>query len=1100
VKPDGNEDPRLSQPVPLMSDDATGTSDPFTAATVGTAPRDIPAIHPQPRDPGRYQIIGEHGHGGLGRVFRAHDRELGRDIAIKELILRGNVSEVRFQREALITARLEHPGIVPVHEAGRWPDGTPFYAMKLVSGRSLRDLIAERSTVDERIGLLHHVIAVADAIAYAHGRNIIHRDLKPANIIVGDFGETIVIDWGLAKDLTAPDEPTTAGGPAVSRDSELTEAGAVLGTPAYMAPEQERGEQVDQRADVFAIGAMLWELCALQKVPPPETRHRDRMLRDARIDKDLATIINKAVDPDPRLRYPDAGALAADLRAFKSGARIAARSYSLFGMLAHWTRRHRSLAVTVTIAAVLAVIGVALYVGNIAVERDRADSALKRAEAANSAISEANRSTERAYDDLSLKNGELLLASDPSAASDALGTYHGPDQDLANLLRAKAEGLGVARLRVSPHSDTVYHLQPLSNGSLLSISEDGTVAMTGLDGKSTIFTSNAGARDISSYAPAREVLAYACQPEGICVLDPIRQQRQALKTPGRGLPGSLSFSPDGYRLAARYDDSVVVWDVKADPAAAVLKAEVPGARQLMFVSDGQLVVIARRQTQLLTVGGGAAAPAIDLAASAFASAAGELVLGNDDGEIALVRVDAWPSRVARRAVCDGRINAVTILHARRVFAYACQDGEVGLRALDDPARLIARYHHDGAVLSLARSADDRYMISGGQGGDLEVYDLVTGAMTYYKGQLARIDSTSGPSPAFPYFASGDDNGAIRVWKMPANIARPVIRGRAPFYDVTVLNNATVVGIGGDAAMRWWQESRAGAAPAHEGGGIAVRRSPDGAHFATFGYDGKIILWGGSPVEAIRRMAPGPLNDLEFLRDGRSIVSAGGDGRLLLWTPDQADPQLVTQLSRPLASIEVLRQDDSVIVAERGGSVWQVSTRSQGRQVQVRAGHGEAVSRLVASDDGQWVGVGTSEGDVVLYPTATWKPISLIKTRGSIRNIAFSPDMSLVSVLSEDEVAYLLPFPGRPVASGFHHWRSLALPARGSRFSPDGRFLAITTSDGGVFFYSLLRGTWRYVALPVADVFFGGFSPDGSLYATADSGAHITLFDATRIVE
>src|ERR1700749_2931145 len=117
----------------------------------------------QVRDPGRYLILGEHGRGGLGKVTRAHDRELGRDVAIKELISRNPVDEIRFLREALITARLEHPGIVPVHEAGRWPDGTPFYAMKLVAGRSLRDLLAECKTSDQRLGLLHHVLAVADA-------------------------------------------------------------------------------------------------------------------------------------------------------------------------------------------------------------------------------------------------------------------------------------------------------------------------------------------------------------------------------------------------------------------------------------------------------------------------------------------------------------------------------------------------------------------------------------------------------------------------------------------------------------------------------------------------------------------------------------------------------------------------------------------------------------------------------------------------------------------------------------------------------------------------------------------------------------------------
>ena len=318
VKPGGKNDLSDTQPAGPSPVAPTRTSDPLSAAEPGL---DLDPARPvatsQLRDPDRYHIIAEHGRGGLGRVSRAHDRELGRDVAIKELLSRGQVGEVRFLREALITARLEHPGIVPVHEAGRWPDGTPFYAMKLVSGRPLRDLIAERTTVTERIGLLHHVIAVADAIAYAHGRHIIHRDLKPANVIVGDFGETIVIDWGLAKDLTTTEDSAASGGPPRSRqDDGLTSAGSVLGTPAYMAPEQERGEHVDQRADVFAIGAMLWELCALQKVPPTEPQLRHRMLRRAGIDQDLATIIDKALEPDPQRRYPDAGALAADLKAF----------------------------------------------------------------------------------------------------------------------------------------------------------------------------------------------------------------------------------------------------------------------------------------------------------------------------------------------------------------------------------------------------------------------------------------------------------------------------------------------------------------------------------------------------------------------------------------------------------------------------------------------------------------------------------------------------------------------------------------------------------------------------------------------------------------
>src|SRR6185369_14268601 len=149
----------------------------------------------------RYDVRDEFARGGLGRIFRAHDRRLARPVAVKQLIAGGSEAARRFIREALITARLQHPAIVPIYEAGRWPSGEPFYAMKLVSGRSLDQVIKQKKTLVERLTLLPNIIAVAEAMAYAHSQRIIHRDLKPANVLVGSFGETVLIDWGLAKDL-----------------------------------------------------------------------------------------------------------------------------------------------------------------------------------------------------------------------------------------------------------------------------------------------------------------------------------------------------------------------------------------------------------------------------------------------------------------------------------------------------------------------------------------------------------------------------------------------------------------------------------------------------------------------------------------------------------------------------------------------------------------------------------------------------------------------------------------------------------------------------------------------------------------------------------
>jgi len=233
---------------PVDSLQTPPTSD-STEAELPTPALDVQSLAlAQVRDPERYLILNEHGRGGLGRVSRAHDRELGRDVALKEVLSRNQLSEARFLREALITARLEHPGIVAVHEAGRWPDGTPFYTMKLVSGRSLRELIAERTTVDDRLGLLHHVIAVADAIAYAHGRHIVHRDLKPANVFLSAQGAK-VLDLGLATVTAASALPS----------SRITRTGEAVGTPAYMAPEQLGGARGESAADVWSLGVTLYE-------------------------------------------------------------------------------------------------------------------------------------------------------------------------------------------------------------------------------------------------------------------------------------------------------------------------------------------------------------------------------------------------------------------------------------------------------------------------------------------------------------------------------------------------------------------------------------------------------------------------------------------------------------------------------------------------------------------------------------------------------------------------------------------------------------------------------------------------------------------------
>ncbi|HTJ47685.1 MAG TPA: protein kinase, partial [Kofleriaceae bacterium] len=298
----------------------------------------------------------------------------------------------RFRREALITARLQHPAIVPVYEAGRWPSGEPFFAMKLVAGRALDKVLADRKTLDERLALLPAVIAATDAIAYAHSQRVVHRDLKPSNVLVGDFGETVVIDWGLAKDLDATEHDSLP--PAATPEpiaSGLTLAGAVMGTPAYMPPEQARGESVDERADVFALGAMLYHVLA--GAPPYQARTTSEVVeaamrgavvplreRASRAPADLATIVARAMAFSPKDRYPSARELSDDLKKFQTGQLVGAHRYTTIEKLRRFVRKHRA-AVSIGAAAlvIFAVLG-SLAIRKIVQERDLAEDARAIAE------------------------------------------------------------------------------------------------------------------------------------------------------------------------------------------------------------------------------------------------------------------------------------------------------------------------------------------------------------------------------------------------------------------------------------------------------------------------------------------------------------------------------------------------------------------------------------------------------------------------------------------------------------------------------------------------------------------------------------------------
>ena len=444
----------------------------FTGNTAPSASPDDPACLPEPSSDtanasnadatatymsdgsgvlgGRFRVLRPHARGNLGEVFVAHDEELHRDVALKEIQAyhaHRPESRAQFVLEAEITGRLEHPGIVPVYGLGYYDDGRPYYAMRFIRGDTLKEAIA-RFHADEGPGrdpgervrslrqLLRRFVDVCNAVAYAHGRSILHRDLKPGNILLGPYGETLVVDWGMAKPIDRPEgvsrPPEGTLRPASGSDSAETEMGEIKGTLAYMSPEQAAGrlDQLGPASDVYGLGATLY--CLLVGKVPFEGANRRTVLEEVRagayrrprqvntsVPAALEAICVKAMALRPEDRYETALALADDVERWLADEPVRAYPENLARRIARRVRRHRTAAqaAATTLIIVTAVSVAATLLVDHA--RRQAENALAAEKTAltiqRAATRRANENFRKAYDaiELVIQVADQTLATVP---------------------------------------------------------------------------------------------------------------------------------------------------------------------------------------------------------------------------------------------------------------------------------------------------------------------------------------------------------------------------------------------------------------------------------------------------------------------------------------------------------------------------------------------------------------------------------------------------------------------------------------------------------------------------------------------------------------
>jgi serine/threonine-protein kinase len=393
--------PRTLEPVPLPP----STNGPASGG--GAAAAGVPAAL-------RYRRLRKHARGGLGEVFVALDEELNREVALKEIqdqFADQADARARFLREAEVTGKLEHPGVVPVYGLGAYADGRPFYAMRFIRGESLHDAVERFHKADDgRHGsgerslalreLLGRFVAVCNAVAYAHSRGVIHRDIKPANVMLGAFGETLVVDWGLAKQVGAASSSLSSSEPAGNRPGcrhagpDATEHGAIVGTPAYLAPEQALGpqDQVGAHSDVYSLGATLYHLLTgrvpftattleglLEKVvcgDCPQPRQVNPAVPAA-----LEAVCRKAMAVTPAQRFESARALSEEVERWLADEPVTAYREPLPVRLRRWGRRHRTAVTSAILLLAAGVVGLALGLWAVQHQKARTEQERDLAEA-----------------------------------------------------------------------------------------------------------------------------------------------------------------------------------------------------------------------------------------------------------------------------------------------------------------------------------------------------------------------------------------------------------------------------------------------------------------------------------------------------------------------------------------------------------------------------------------------------------------------------------------------------------------------------------------------------------------------------------------------
>jgi WD40 repeat protein len=968
---------------------------------------------------GDYVLVEQIGSGGSGTVHRAWQRSLERFVAIK-LVEGGSAADAeRFQREARTAARLTHPHIVPIYEVGAH-EGRQFLVMRLIDGQSM-----DRVRVDHRRAIALMCQAI-NAISYAHKSGVVHRDLKPHNLILERGGEHVwVTDFGIARPLAG--------------SATLTAPGNVIGTPAYMPPEQARGGRCDERSDVYSLGATLYELITgrspfddadlitlitrvLSTEPPPARRI------DPTVAADVEVIIGKAMAKDPAHRYPSARELEEDLRRYLAGEPIRARPPSLIRLTTAAIRRHP--VVTSAIAFSLALVGALAVTGFLHTLRVKGQLAENMVAEAN-ALGAAGQ-----WEDARARYREAATALQRLGLPSV-----GPELGLLDAEHQAPPPL----LSLRGHTGPVRAMAFLPDGRrALSASDDGTLRLWDVLLGRTLRALTAHEGPVIAVAVAADGKhALSGGQDGTLrywdldgVAAPVVLQAQG------GPVWKVALSPDGRHALSRTAGGVVeLWDLVEGRVKRTLSVASKRVLAVAFSPDGRYALTPRNvenrgenlnsRASLWEVDTGKEVQTVgafdsEIESVAFSPDGHRLLTGGYDRLVSLWDLDTGRRLLALKGHRHG-LMGVAFSPQNRVIISGGQDQAVKLWDATE-GKLVRSFETGDDILGMAVSSDGRFILTGGDDGTLSLWDLTVGQEARsFSGHVSAVLSAAVAADGQLAFSGGQDH-KVRVWDA------------ATGQEIRSLDYGSSV--------------------------HAIAASRDGHLVAAGGTGTKILLWdlhaGGPPRELVGNV--GAIRGLDFSPDGRHLLSGSERGEVKVWEVARGVEEHSWNQGREVRSVAFGDDGRRVMAANFGGTarIWDAVTGQLVRELQPIPV--ERIGAVAMSRDGRYAATGNDTRLIRLWDLATGKQLRILAGHlGDVRAVRFSADGGLVLSASRDGTLRVWD-----TASGraLHAFSWLPDDIRSFAASPDGRFAIAGNEEGALAVWDFDQVRQQAVLEPV----------------------------------